>query len=311
LSPRYAPAFAAATSFFGYLTVTKIRSFAKINWTLDVLFMREDGFHELRTIYQTVSLHDRLHITETEGAIEVVCEDRRVPCGETNLVFKAATLLREAADVRKGARIEIDKRIPVAAGLGGGSSNAGVTLLALASLWKVNVDEAGLIRIAAALGSDVPFFLIGGTALGVGRGEEVYPLEQVQVGELLLVNPGIPVSTRDAYERLSRLTRSGSALNIPFTLLAAKGIREQPLLTGNDLEEAVLAVHPEIAEVKRRLSSLGARQVQMSGSGATVFGIFDNSQMTEHAEAEMRALGCWAQRVRTVDRHEYHATIFQ
>jgi 4-diphosphocytidyl-2-C-methyl-D-erythritol kinase len=289
----------------------QIQSYAKINWTLDVLFKREDGFHELRTIYQTVSLHDTLAITETDGLIEIVCDDPRVPCDETNLAFKAAALLREAAGPSKGARIEIEKRIPVAAGLGGGSSNAAATLLALVKLWPVEIDERNLVRIAASIGSDVPFFLMGGTALGVGRGEEVHPIEQVDSEHLLLVNPGFSVSTRDAYEKLSRLTRSEAANNIPFTLLAAKGISGLPLVARNDLEEVVLAAHPEIAEVKRRLQSLGARHAQMSGSGATVFGVFDNSQTTEQAEAEMRSLGYWAQRVRTVDRQEYHATIFQ
>jgi 4-diphosphocytidyl-2-C-methyl-D-erythritol kinase len=289
----------------------QIQSYAKINWTLDVLFKREDGFHELRTIYQTVSLHDTLTTTDTDGPIEVLCEDPRVPCDETNLAFKAAVLLREAAGTSKGARIEIEKRIPVAAGLGGGSSNAAATLLALIKVWEIEIDERDLFRIAASLGSDVPFFLIGGTALGVGRGEEVYPIEQVDCKHLLLVNPGFAVSTRDAYEKLSRLTRPEAPFNIPFTLLAAKGISGLPLVARNDLEETVLAAHPEIAEVKRRLLSLGARHAQMSGSGATVFGVFDNLQTTEHAEAEVRALGCWAQRARTVDAREYQATIFQ
>jgi 4-diphosphocytidyl-2-C-methyl-D-erythritol kinase len=287
------------------------KSFAKINWTLDVLYQRKDGYHELRTIYQTVSLHDDLRISETSGAIEIVCEHPRVPCDETNLAFKAASLLRGVTGTSKGARIEIEKRIPVAAGLGGGSSNAAATLLALIKLWQIAMDEAELIRIAASLGSDVPFFLLGGTALGVGRGEEVYPLEQVHCEHLVLVNPGFGVPTRDAYEKLSRLTSSEAAPIIPFTLLAAKGISELPLVARNDLEAPVLAAYPEIAEVKQRLLSLGARHALMSGSGATVFGVFDNSEMAGRAEAEVRKFGYWAERVHAVDRQEYHATIFQ
>jgi 4-diphosphocytidyl-2-C-methyl-D-erythritol kinase len=289
----------------------RVRSYAKINWTLDVLFKREDGFHELRTIYQTISLHDTLALTETNGSIEIVCADSRVPCDETNLAFKAAAMLREATGVSRGARIEIEKRIPVAAGLGGGSSNAAVTLLALIKLWQIEIDKRELIRIAANLGSDVPFFLIGGTALGVGRGEEVYPIEQADCEYLLLVNPGFSVSTPDAYKRLSRLTRQEAASIIPFTLLAANGISGLPLVARNDLEEAVLAAHPEIAEVKRRLLGLGARHALMSGSGATVFGVFDNSQTIEHAESEVRAAGYWAERGRTVDARAYQATIFR
>lgn len=287
------------------------KSHAKINWTLDVLFKREDGYHELRTIYQTVSLHDELRLTETGGAIEIICEDPRVPCDETNLAFKAAALLREVTGISNGARIEIEKRIPVAAGLGGGSSNAVATLLGLIRLWQIEIEDEELIKIAARLGSDVPFFLIGGTALGVGRGEEVYPIEEAHCEHLLLVNPGFAVSTRDAYGRLPRLTTSDAASIIPFTLLAAKGISELPLVARNDLEVPVLAAHPEIAEVKERLLSLGARHALMSGSGATVFGVFDNSEMAGRAELEMREFGYWAERVHTVDRQEYHATIFQ
>jgi 4-diphosphocytidyl-2-C-methyl-D-erythritol kinase len=289
----------------------QLKSFAKINWTLDVLFRRDDGYHELRTIYQTVSLHDEVSLNETNAQIEIVCDDSRVPCDETNLAFRAAAALREATNTAKGARIEIQKRIPVAAGLGGGSSNAAATLLALVKLWKLEIDESELFQIAATLGSDVPFFLIGGTALGVGRGEEVYPVEQVHCEHIVLVNPGFPVSTRDAYGKLSRLTTPEAAFIIPFTLLAAKGIRELPLVARNDLEGPVLAAHPEISEVKRGLLSLGAKHALMSGSGATVFGVFDNLQAAEQSETEMRAAGYWAERVRTVDRHEYHATIFQ
>jgi 4-diphosphocytidyl-2-C-methyl-D-erythritol kinase len=289
----------------------KVNSYAKINWTLDALFKREDGYHELRTIYQTVSVHDRLHLSETSGAIKIHCDDSRVPCNTTNLAYKAALALREAANTSKGVRIEIEKVIPVAAGLGGGSSNAAVTLLALIKLWQVEIDESELIRIAAGLGSDVPFFLVGGTAIGVGRGEEVYPIEEAHCDDLLLVNPGFAVATREAYEKLSRLTMAEAASIIPFSLMAAKGIRELPLAARNDLEEPVLAAYPEIAEVKRRLLSLGARHALMSGSGATVFGVFDNSQLAGHAQAELCASGYWAERVRTVDRQEYHATIFQ
>src|ERR1051325_4043365 len=149
-----------------------IKSYAKINWTLDVLFKREDGFHELRTVYQTVSLCDRLRLSRTSAAIEIACDDSRVPTDEANLAHKAATLLRAATGVTEGARVEIEKRIPVAAGLGGGSSNAAATLLGLVRLWRTEIAERELTEIAMALGSDVPFFLTGGTALGVGRGEE-------------------------------------------------------------------------------------------------------------------------------------------
>ncbi len=288
-----------------------IRSYAKINWTLDVLHRRADGYHELRTIFQTVSLHDRLRITETTGNIEIVCADARVPLGETNLAYKAASLIRQAAGKSNGARIEIEKRIPVAGGLGGGSSNAAATLLGLARLWQIDPEEPELIRLAARLGSDVPFFLLGGTALGIGRGEEVYPLEEVVCANLLLVNPGVSVLTAAAYARLSRLTTDEPLRIIPFTLHAAKGIPELPLAASNDLESVVFAAHPEIAEVKRKLLEAGARHAVMSGSGGTVFGVFDNLEASERGRLCMRVEGCWAECARAVSRREYRSTMFE
>ena len=289
----------------------RLRSYAKINWTLDVLHRRDDGYHELRTIYQTVSLHDSISITATGGAIEVTCQDPRVPSGETNLAHKAARLLAEAVRPASGARVEIEKRIPVAAGLGGGSSNAAATLLGLARLWRAEVDEATLIGIAARLGSDVPFFLVGGTALGVGRGEEVYPLEQVRPLDMLLVNPGFTVSTAFAYAKVSRLTSPDSPRIIPFTLLAAGGASELPLVASNDLEQVVIAAHPEIAELKRMLLDLGAQRALMTGSGATVYALFEKPDASERALSHMRALGYWSERVETIDRRQYLDTIFE
>lgn len=288
----------------------RVKSYAKINWALDVLFKREDGYHELRTIYQTVSLHDNLIMTKTDSAIEIVCNDARVPCDETNLVYKAAVKLRQATGVQSGARIEIEKYIPVAAGMGGGSSNAAATLLGLEKLWQVTMNEEERFNIAASLGSDVPLFLIGGTLLGVGRGEEVYPLEEIECDNLLLVNPGIAVSTATAYSSLRRLTRESSPRKIPFAFFAAKGIRELPLVARNDFEEVVLVTHPEIAKLKEKLQHLGAKLALMSGSGSTVFAVFDNLKTSERAQQEMRAFGYWSELARTVGRKEYKSSIF-
>ncbi|HWC76516.1 MAG TPA: 4-(cytidine 5'-diphospho)-2-C-methyl-D-erythritol kinase [Blastocatellia bacterium] len=289
----------------------QLRSYAKINWTLDVLFRREDGFHEIRTIYQTVSLYDRLILTRTSGEIAITCDNASVPCDGTNLAHRAAVLLRDESGVDAGVHIEILKRIPVAGGLGGGSSNAGAVLQGLTRLWEIETPDSRLLELASSLGSDVPFFLSGGTALGVGRGEEVYPLEEISCGSLLLVNSGISVPTGAIYEKLCRLTRKEAVRIIPLTLLAAKGIRELPLAASNDLEEVVEAAYPEIAEVKRRLLSLGARRALMSGSGGTVFGLFDNLHSAGKAREEVRAAGWWAEAVRTVDRKEYRSTIFE
>jgi 4-diphosphocytidyl-2-C-methyl-D-erythritol kinase len=287
----------------------RIKSYAKINWTLDVLYKREDGYHEIRTIYQTVSLYDTLRLTPTDGAITISCNDSEVPCDQTNLVYKAAALLREAARVDCGAHIDIEKSIPVGGGLGGGSSNAAATLIGLQKLWQTPVDERQLFQIAARLGSDVPLFLIGGTVLGVGRGEEVYAIEEAVCPHLLLVNPKIAVSTAAAYRNLSRLTRAESPLIIPFTFFAAKDITKLPLMARNDFEDSILPAYPEIAEVKARLKQAGAIQALMSGSGATVFGVFDNLHTSEQARDAMRAAGFWAACARAMNRRDYQDSI--
>ena len=288
-----------------------VRSYAKVNWTLDALFKREDGYHELRTIYQTVSLHDDIRISLTDGEVAISCNDPIVPRDSTNLAHKAALALRDTAGARTGALIQIEKRIPVGAGLGGGSSNAAATLMGLCRLWGCEVSYADLVILAAALGSDVPFFLVGGTAVGIGRGEEVYPTETVELHEIVLVNPGFSVSTREVYEKLSRLTRLESARIMPFTLLAAKRISDAAFSGKNDLEEVAVRIHPEIGELKAKLLELGARHSMMCGSGATVFGVFDNDRASEEAVAVFRSAGMWAERVRTVSGKEYQDSVIE
>jgi 4-diphosphocytidyl-2-C-methyl-D-erythritol kinase len=177
-------------------------------------------------------------------------------------------------------------------------------------LWRLEVAAPEILLILAGIGSDVPFFLTGGTCLGVGRGEEVYALPGIECPYLLLVNPGFAVPTAGAYQRLNRLTSSESPRMIPITLLAANGIRELPLAARNDLESVVLADHPQIARIKLRLIKLGAQHAMMSGSGATVFGVFDNLPACEQAADDFRASGLWSEQVRTVSRQDYRTGMF-
>jgi 4-diphosphocytidyl-2-C-methyl-D-erythritol kinase len=262
-------------------------------------------------LYQTVSLHDKLHITPIPGAIEIVCSDPRVPCDESNLVFKAASSFRDAARIRAGARIEIEKRIPVAGGLGGGSSNAAAALMALPRVWGIELDLEQLIKLAASIGSDVPFFLFGGTAVGVGRGEEVYITENVECANILLANPGVAVSAAAAYGSLGRLTMSVPDSMMSVTLLAANQGLPAPTKGRNDLEAAVIPVHSEIGELKRRRIDLGAAHALMSGSGATVFGVFDNLLTSERARDQLRSEGLWCELVCAVGRRTYQAGLFE
>src|SRR5499426_316544 len=225
------------------MTLT-LPSFAKINWTLEILGKRPDGYHEVRTLLQTVSVADELTFELTGQGITVHCDHPEVPCDETNLAYRAAKLLGDFTVAGLGVRIRIAKRLPVAAGLGGGSGNAAVTLLALQKLWDVQVAPRDLFGLAAKLGADAPFFLIGGTCLGVGRGDEVYPLADINEEFLLLVNPGIAISARDAYSNLPpELTKPGTVIKMPLSFEAAYAAISRPsdhVPLINDLEKSVL-----------------------------------------------------------------------
>jgi len=296
--------------------VLTLPSYAKINWTLEVLGPRPDGYHEIRTILQTIDLADTLHLELCDSGVEIVCDHPGVPSDERNIVYRAAVLLRHAKGVRFGARIRILKRIPVAAGLGGGSSNAAVALLALARLWDLPLTVEELFDLGAQLGSDVPFFFYGGTALGVGRGAEVYPLPDVHAEHLLLVNPGIEIPTQWAYEQL---TKRALVSKIPFSCAAVFRASRASFLARsgsdfapeakNDLEEGVLDEYPEIRRVFERLRETRPRVVRLSGSGSTVFALFDDAEGLEQAEAQLSTEPWLRIRSRTVSRKEYWSLV--
>jgi 4-diphosphocytidyl-2-C-methyl-D-erythritol kinase len=297
-------------------------SFAKINWTLEVLGRRPDGYHELRTILQTIDLADTLHFRLREAGTILTCDHPGVPLGEENLVFRAATLLREAVGCDQGVEIAIEKRLPMGGGLGGGSSNAAVTLLALQELWGVALPTSDLFRLASRLGADVPFFLLGGTCLGVGRGDEVYPLPELEATTLLLVNVGISVQTPEVYRNLPpELTKAGPVDMMPLSLdlvyhreLLLSDWRTDPIGSIarrmiNDLERPVFPRHPQLREIKQTLSECGARSALLSGSGSTVFAIFDNDQIREEALRHCQSLGWGATRARTLTRSDYRRAL--
>jgi len=257
--------------------VIAVRAHAKINLDLRVLGPRLDGYHELRTVFQAVSLHDVIECVPRGGPFAIECDTAGVPLDRSNLVWRAAEALwrslRRPAPVRD-VMIRLHKRIPLQAGLGGGSANAAGTLLALARLWRVPVRANQLTDIAATLGADVPFFLSGGTALGLGRGDEVYPLADLPRHWIVLLIPGFGVSTADAYawydseRELGRgvSTREPQVVPGPWPSRAAQMI--------NDLEAPIARHHPEIDQMRTALRRAGALAAAMSGSGSTVFGLF-------------------------------------
>ena len=289
----------------------EISSFAKINWTLEILGRRADGYHELRTILQTVDICDQLQFAATKNELVLTCDNSAVPCDETNLIYQAAMLLRELTGCDKGAKITLQKRIPMGAGLGGGSSNAAITLLALTQLWELDITARDLFRLGAQLGSDVPFFFFGGTGIGIGRGDEVYPMAEIMADYLLLVNPRVNVPTREIYGNLSSELTSLPAVNkMPFSLeVVYAHLRGAHWKLRNDLERPALALYPLIGQVKQRLMELNATAVLMSGSGATVFAVFESEAARAQAMDSLSATGWWCAATRTLNRDEYQAAI--
>jgi len=251
------------------------RAHAKVNLDLRVLGTRPDGFHELRTVFQAIELHDTLTWTERPGPFTVKCRTAGVPTDATNLVWQAADRLWKAlgrADEPRDVVVTIEKQVPLQAGLGGGSADAAAALLALARLWG-GAPVTLLREVGTSIGADVSFFLSGGTALGLGLGEEIYPLVDLPPHWIVIVRPPFGVSTAEAYawydddrEAGLKEPRELQLLPVPWPTRAAQMI--------NDLEPPVVRRHPEITTLKAALREAGAVAAAMSGSGSAVFGLF-------------------------------------
>lgn len=288
-----------------------LKSFCKINWNLYVLGKRDDGFHELCTIFQTVSLHDKLTFSENEN-LSLSCSDENIPTGESNLIIKAARLLQENFDVSKGAKIHLEKNIPFPGGLGGGSSNAAIALLGLAKLWDLKIESSDLLDFAKILGSDVPFFLYGGTAFGGGRGTEIFPIEQTEEKFILIVTPNVNVSTADAFKKLNAtyLTNSESKSILQIRRNEAFEFHPRHSSLKNDFEPSVFEFAPEIERVKEALLNLGATKAMLSGSGASVFGLFDTEETRQTTQKALEVEKDWRSfAVATVSRECYREAL--
>jgi 4-diphosphocytidyl-2-C-methyl-D-erythritol kinase len=272
--------------------VIRVHAFAKVNLTLRVLGVRPDGYHELSTTFQTLALHDTVKVFPRAGPLELRCTDPAVPVDRTNLVWRAAEQVWRAArrlGDPQGALVRIVKRIPVQAGLGGGSSDAAAAMAAFAQLWNVRLSDARRTKIATMLGADVPFFLHGGTAFGVGRGDRLQLMTDVPGRWVVLVLPDFGVSTKDAYSWWDAEHASDdeefpppSAWRVPV------GFRRRGDVQ-NDLQPLVAARHPDIAVIARGLVEQGAYHAAMSGSGSAVFGLFDSRQSADLAARRLKA----------------------
>lgn len=307
--------FASSSSFFyAYRVAQKtftLPSFAKINLHLRVIGRREDGFHELCTVFQTVSLHDDLTFSDAEDLF-FTCDDPKIPTGDSNLVVEAANLLRAEFGITGGANIHLEKRIPAPGGLGGGSSNAAVALLGLAKLWNIEPGPDELARIGKQLGADVPFFFHGGTAIGTGRGDEIASVGDIENGYILIVTPDIEVSTREAFAGLNApaLTKEASKSILRDCRFEAESSSLQHSVLRNDFEISIFRSHPEIRRVKERLIELGAGQALMSGSGASVFAIFDTQETRQATLKAIENEYNWRQfAVAAISRDEYREAL--
>jgi 4-diphosphocytidyl-2-C-methyl-D-erythritol kinase len=254
----------------------RLPAFAKVNLRLHILERRADGYHELRTVFQTISLHDTLTLSVMPGTgVQLRTNEKSLPTGPENLVYRAIDAMIGELGVSGGVQAQLEKRIPVARGLGGGSSDAAAALIGMMRLTGSKVPLARLCEIAAGLGADVPFFLFGGRALGVSRGDEIYPLPDLPSRTVLVVSPhGIGVNTKDAYRWVSaELTKPPEPSSI-WSFCALYWSRRGTL--SNDFEGPVFRRHPRLEEIRDGLLEHGATEASLAGSGSAVFGMFRN-----------------------------------
>ncbi len=258
---------------------------AKINLILKVLRRREDGYHDIASLMQTISLADEMEFSPRKTGIALACPGSDLPIDDGNLVVRATRTLFAEAGFTGGVEMTLRKRIPTAAGLGGGSSNAATTLRVLNELFRFGFDRARLIQIGATLGADIPFFLYGSRAWAFGIGENLEPAETPSGMYFVLVNPGFEVPTKWVYQSLNLpLTNAPVQYSIP----SFSGVRDLAAILSNDLETVTVAHYPVLGELKGFLLRQGALGALMSGSGPTVFGLFENEQDAIKAEGALR-----------------------
>lgn len=285
-------------------------SFAKINLILRILGKRRDGFHTINTVLQTIDLRDELTF-EFESAksfgINLELSDPKIPPDESNLIFRACKAFHKVHHLKHRVNVKVEKRIPIQSGLGGGSSNAASTLIALSRFYDWPIPMKDLHKIAGTLGSDVPFFLEGGTGLGTVKGDRIRKLDDIPDINVLLVIPDVSCSTAAIYEEYDRrnlLTPESKSIKIRG-VQRPESQRDYVSLVENDLERVVFALYPELDSIKKRLLKLGAIAAALTGSGSAIFGLFSKAvEFGKAAEAFPRTI-----RSRFVNRNEYRKAL--
>jgi 4-diphosphocytidyl-2-C-methyl-D-erythritol kinase len=286
-------------SFISRQPLLNLRAPAKINWFLSILSKRNDGYHDIHSVMQRVCLYDDL-LFYSADTIEIIC-DTNIPL-EDNLVYKAASLLQKYTLCKKGIKIILHKNIPVSAGLGGGSSDAAIALLGLNSLWGLGLTKRELTAIGLEIGSDVPFFLNGPSALIEGKGERITRLNINSSLVLLLVKPPVSVSTAWAYKNMKKLTKKTIDIKLFCQAINKGDFVSLSNMLKNDLEKAVVKKYPMVGKIKESLLEHGAFITAMSGSGPTVFGIFESTTKASSVASELGQN--WCRVVTTLTRGE-------
>ncbi|MBQ4559380.1 MAG: 4-(cytidine 5'-diphospho)-2-C-methyl-D-erythritol kinase [Tyzzerella sp.] len=272
--------------------IITLKALAKINLGLDVLGRRENGYHDVRMVMQTIYLYDNVTLEKTEkSGIELTCNLFYLPVDETNIAYKAAKLLMDEFDIRGGVRIVLDKHIPVAAGLAGGSANAAAVLVGMNRLFSLGLSQEELMKRGVLLGADVPYCVIRGTVLAEGIGEILSPLPPLPRCCILIAKPGISVSTKTVYEKLdSQEIEVHPNIDGILEGLREQDIKKVALSMGNVLETVTIGDYPIIEQIKDVMKDSGALNAMMSGSGPTVFGIFEERQQAKDAQQKIREL---------------------
>lgn len=250
-------------------------SYAKVNLALDILYKRDDGYHEINSIMQQVSLKDTILFSDKKEGITIECQDKDLPLDSSNLVYRAWEKMKEVARTNRGIHIRIEKNIPIAAGLAGGSSNGAATLKAINQLWDLNLSQKELMGIGKSLGADIPYCILGGTAKSQGIGELLTSLKPFKDKFILLANPGIGISTAYAYGKLN-LNSDPYDIDGLIQCMEDEDLACVAKKMKNKMEEPIIKEYPIIADIKMKMLRYGALQSLMSGSGATVFGLFDD-----------------------------------
>jgi 4-diphosphocytidyl-2-C-methyl-D-erythritol kinase len=279
----------------------RLYSFAKVNLGLEVLRKRADGYHEVRTLLQTIDLYDELEFYPIPAStIHLTGDDKRIPWDERNLIHKAAKLLRENYSVSTGIKVKVHKRIPPGKGLGGGSSNAAMTLFALDKIWELNLGRRVLMEWGQKLGADIPYFLEGGLCLGSGRGDEIEPIEDLPTCYCVLVLPEATILTESVYNEFRPSLTSNPKDSKIIRFLESRRLH----LLENSLEKTVFHSFPEIKAIKSLFQRLEPELSLMSGSGASVFGLYQEIKKAEEALRELNKIQP-SLLVETISRERY------